>query len=72
MKAGEQEIDIVSLVKKLKVVERTLKKKELLGSFKPKILKMKSITANVVLDESEEVSSYAANEEGSRRLEPRT
>ena len=40
---AEYELDIVKLVRKLKVVERSLKKKELLKIFQPKILDIKVV-----------------------------
>lgn len=43
VKAGERELDIVRLVKKIKVAERSLTKKKLLQPFEPKILKLDTI-----------------------------
>ena len=40
VKASEYELDIIRLIKKMKVVERSLSKRELLEPFKPKMLKL--------------------------------
>jgi len=41
--AGELELDIVRLIKKLKVAERSLRKKELWKDFKPKVFETQTV-----------------------------
>lgn len=65
--AAEHEVDIVSFLKKMKVIERNLKKKALLEPFKPKVLKMKSTKVMVVVEDIEEAES-SVDGEGNREL----
>lgn len=67
VEAGEEEVDIVYFLKKLKVAERSLNKKELLEPFKPKVLKMKSTKVMVVVEDLSEAPSEA-DAEGNREL----
>ena len=68
VEAAENEVDIVHFLKKLKVTERNLKKHALLEPFKPKILKLKSTTVKVVVDDLDEVES-GVDPEGNRQLQ---
>jgi hypothetical protein len=45
---GERELDVVTLLKKLKIVERTLKKKNLYREFQSKVLRMRTDAASTV------------------------
>lgn len=41
---AEKELDVISIIKKLKIVERSLTKKKMNTKFEPKVLRMKEDT----------------------------